>query len=289
MTAALPTAFALEGASAGDFEALLALRLRAMRESLERLGRYDEQRARERLAAGFEPEHTHHIVVDGQRVGFVVLKTLSHTMRLNHLYIDPSHQDRGIGRLVLQQLCAQADRVQLPVELCALKGSEANRFYLRNGFVATGEGEWDIDYVRLPLNPSVRTVRALWSAFQARDWAAARSLLHDRLRAVWWTSGERFDDADGFIEAQARYPEGWTIRIIEAARLEDGRVLSIVRVDHPPHNFYATSLFRVDDGLVIGIDEYWATAEAPPEWRIAGSIAGSSRFDALDDPRAVVP
>ena len=69
MTAALPTAFALEGASAGDFEALLALRLRAMRESLERLGRYDEQRARERLAAGFEPEHTHHIVVDGQRVG----------------------------------------------------------------------------------------------------------------------------------------------------------------------------------------------------------------------------
>ena len=48
-----PAAPALDYAPAqpGDFEDLLALRLRAMRESLERIGRYDEQRARERLAA----------------------------------------------------------------------------------------------------------------------------------------------------------------------------------------------------------------------------------------------
>jgi GNAT superfamily N-acetyltransferase len=283
------TGFALEGAVADDFEALLALRLRAMRESLQRIGRYDEQRARERLAEGFDPAHTRHIVVDGRRVGFIVLKTLSHAMRLDHLYLDPPHQDRGIGHRVLQWVCAQADRAQLPVELCALKGSEANRFYLRHGFVATGDGEWDIDYVRLPLWPSVRAVRSLWTAFQARDWAAARRLLRDDLQAVWWTSGERFDGADAFIGVQARYPEGWTLHLIEAERLEDGRVMSLVRVDHLPATFFATSFFRVDDGLIIGIDEYWATLEPPPAWRASGALPGVSRFDPRDDPRAFTP
>lgn len=289
MNLAVATGFELQRASAGDFEALLALRLRAMRESLERLGRYDERRARERLAEGFDPEHTQHIAVDGRRVGFVVFKVLSHTMRLNHLYIDPPFQDHGIGHQVLRWACGEADRLQLPVELCALKGSEANRFYLRHGFVATGEGEWDIDYVRLPLWPSVRAVRSLWAAFQARDWPAARALLRDDLQAVWWTSGERFADADAFIEAQARYPEGWTLHLIEVERLEDGRVLSLVRVDHPPHHFYATSFFRVDDGRIVGIDEYWATVEPPPVWRTPEAIAGLTHFDPLDDPRAVAP
>jgi GNAT superfamily N-acetyltransferase len=280
---------ALEGASAGDFEALHALRLRAMRESLERLGRYDPQQARERLAAGFAPEHTQHIVVDGRRVGFVVLKRLSHVMRLDHLYIDPPFQRRGIGAQVMRWVLAQADEAQFPLELCALKGSNANRFYLRHGCVKTGEGDWDIDYLRLPPSDGVRAVRALWSAFQARDWLAARALLHGDLQATWWTSGERFAGADAFIEVNARYPEGWTIHVVEVAMLRDGRVMSVVRVDHPPQSFFATSFYLTDDGLITAVDEYWATMQAPLAWRSPGAIAGSSRFDPLTDPRAQTP
>jgi ribosomal protein S18 acetylase RimI-like enzyme len=281
--------FALEGASAGDFEALHALRLRAMRESLERLGRYDEQHARERLAAGFAPEHTQHIVVEGQRIGFVVLKPLSHVLRLDHLYIDPPFQRRGIGAQVMRWVFAHADEVQMPLELCALKGSNANRFYLRHGCVKTGEGDWDIDYLRLPQSEGVRAVRALWSAFQARDWTAARRLLHDDLQAVWWTSGERFAGADALIEVNARYPEGWTIHLVDVAMLRDGRVMAVVRVDQPPRSFFATSFYLTDDGLITAIDEYWATVESPPAWRSPGAVAGATRFDPLTDPRAVIP
>ena len=289
MNPAPALAFTLEGAGAGDFEALHALRLRAMRESLERLGRYDPAHARERLATGFAPEHTRHIVVDGRRVGFVVLKPLSHVMRLDHLYIDLPDQRRGIGAEVMRWACAQADAAQLPLELCALKGSDANRFYLRHGCVKTGEGAWDIDYVRMPVTDAVRAVRALWSALQARDWPAARALLHDDLQAVWWTSGERFAGADAFIEVNARYPEGWTIRLIEVSMLRDGRVMSVVRVDHPPHSFFVTSFYLTDDGIITAIDDYWATLEAPPAWRSAGAIAGGTRFAPLDDPRAQRP
>jgi ribosomal protein S18 acetylase RimI-like enzyme len=287
-----PTAapgFALEVASADDFEALHELHLRAMRESLEHLGRYDPQHARERLAAGFAPEHTHHIVVDGRRVGFVVLKPLSHVMRLDHLCIDPAAQRRGIGSQVMGWVFAQADAVQFPLELCALKGSKANHFYLRHGCVKTGEGAWDIDYVRMPLTDGVRAVHAMWSAFQARDWRSARALLHDDLQAVWWTSGERFDGADAFITVNARYPEGWTIHVIDVSMLRDGRVMSMVRVDHLPQSFFATTFYLVDDGVITAIDEYWATLEAPPAWRSPGDVAGCSRFDPRADPRARMP
>lgn len=282
-------AFELEAAQASDFESLHALRLRAMRESLERLGRYDEARSRERLAASFDPARTWHIVADGVRVGFLVLKRLSHALRLDHLYIDLPHQGRGIGHAVVASICERADREQLPIELVVLKGSEARHFYLRHGFVATGQGDWDIDYLRPPVGPSARAVRAMWAAFQARDWDAARALMHDGLQARWWTSGERFDGADAFVAVQRAYPEGWTIRLLEVSRLEDGRVMSLVRVDQPPQAFFATSLFVVDDGRILRIDEYWATAEAPPEWRQPGRLAGLTRFDALDDPRAVTP
>jgi len=47
-----------------DFDAMVAIRVEALRESLERLGRFDPVRARERLAAGFAPEHMRHIELD---------------------------------------------------------------------------------------------------------------------------------------------------------------------------------------------------------------------------------
>jgi len=285
----VPPRFVLQAATADDFEALLALRLRAMRPSLERLGRYDEARIRDDLARIFDPTPMHHIVVDGRRVGFVSLKTLSHAMRLDHLYIDPAEQEHGCGHEVLGWVCEQADRAQLPVELCALKGSDAVRFYLRHGFALTGEGEWDYDFVRMPQSAGVRTVRAWWLALQTRDWARAKALLRGDLRVMWWSSGESFDGPAGFVESQARYPEGWTIQLIEISPLQDGRVVSVVRVDHPPQSFFATSFFHLEDGLVFAIDEYWATVEAPPAWRAAAALPGWQRIEPHDDPRAHTP
>lgn len=274
-------------ATAYDFEDLLALRLRAMRESLTQLGRYDEARARERLAAGFDPASTFHIVVDGQRVGFVVLKHHSHALRIDHLYIDPQYQSKGYGSQVLRRVFAQADRELLPVELCALKGSAANRFYLHHGFAQVGEGEWDIDYLRVPTTVNVRTVHRWWAALQERDWTRARACLHPDAHARWWTSGERFEGADAIVAVNAAYPEGWTIHLLEVEHVEDGRVMSIARVDHPPQVFFANSFFRLDDGCITAMDEYWSTVEQPPAWRNEAALAGVSRFDPTDDARAV--
>jgi DNA topoisomerase IB len=67
----LRKALTLTSADSEDFEALLALRIEAMRESLERIGRFDLARVRERFQSGYSVEHTRHIKVEGKRVGFL--------------------------------------------------------------------------------------------------------------------------------------------------------------------------------------------------------------------------
>jgi GNAT superfamily N-acetyltransferase len=144
----------LRPVSAADFEEMVALRVEALRESLERLGRFDPARARERLAAGFKPEHMQHIALDGQRIGFITLRpdkgAVPLVMHLDHLYIRPACQGQGIGAWALDRAKTQAAEQGCHITLSALKNSDANRFYLRHGFVQVGESEFDLDYLWSP-------------------------------------------------------------------------------------------------------------------------------------------
>jgi GNAT superfamily N-acetyltransferase len=67
---------------------------------------------------------------------------------LDHLYVRPGHQGKGIGAAVLAQVFAEADAAGLQVRVGALRGSESNRFYARHGFVQVEQGEFDNYYVR---------------------------------------------------------------------------------------------------------------------------------------------
>jgi GNAT superfamily N-acetyltransferase len=131
-----------------DFDELVALRTVAMRESLERIGRFDPVRARERLKNSFYPEHSRFVLLDGQKAGFYTFRRLAEGYQLDHLYVNPACQSQGIGSYVLLQLLAQADSVQLPVHVGALRESASNRFYRRHGFQLKSEDTWDIQYVR---------------------------------------------------------------------------------------------------------------------------------------------
>ncbi|CUI66239.1 GNAT family acetyltransferase [Achromobacter xylosoxidans] len=131
-----------------DFDALLAIRIEAMRDSLERLGRFDPERARARLRATFRPDHTWFIERDGARIGFYALRPEGDGLRLDHLYVVPAAQGLGVGGQVLGRLLRDADLRGLPVRVGALRGSDSNRFYRRHGFEPVAESEWDIDYLR---------------------------------------------------------------------------------------------------------------------------------------------
>ena len=142
----VPIAF--EAADAADADALVALRIAAMRASLEHLGRFDPQRARDRFLATFEPRHTRHVLVDGERVGFVVLRPQGDEWLLDHLYVLPVHQGRGVGAAVLRDVLAHADAHGQALCVGALRESPANRFYLRHGFALVHRTEFDNHYRR---------------------------------------------------------------------------------------------------------------------------------------------
>jgi GNAT superfamily N-acetyltransferase len=143
-----------EPVDAADADALADLRVEAMRESLERVGRFDVQRARDRLLGNFSAADTRAIRMGGERVGFFVLRREPAALFLEHLYVLPSHQMLGVGARVLRAAIDEADAACLPMRLFALKGSDSNRFYVRHGFRLVAEDEFDNYYVRPPRTPS---------------------------------------------------------------------------------------------------------------------------------------
>jgi|SRR5450830_493788 len=150
MSTAHHIAISFAPTAAADVDELVAIRIAAMRASLERVGRFDPLRARQRFQSGFSPTDTRFILHEGQRVGFVVLKHQDEHLLLDHLYLTPAHQGKGIGSAVLVCVFSEADAAGLPLRVGALKQSEANRFYQRHGFEQVAEEEWDIYYLRAP-------------------------------------------------------------------------------------------------------------------------------------------
>lgn len=135
-------------ATDNDLETLVAIRIEAMRESLQRIGRYDPIRARERFSNSFSPEHTQFVIVSNERVGFLVVKAHTDYLLLDHLYIKPHWQNQGIGAAVLTQVFSEAEKLHLPVRVGALRDSDSNRFYLRRGFRLVESTEFDNYYIR---------------------------------------------------------------------------------------------------------------------------------------------
>ena len=129
------------------------------------------------------------------------------------------------------------------------------------------------------MDERLAAVRSLWSLFEARDWATARRLFADNATMTWHTSGERMLDADAIIRANAAYPEGWNIRVIEVNALQDGRVHSVVEVSHPPAKFIANSVFCFEQEHIAKVDEYWSSVEPPPAWRTPELLGAYERVD----------
>lgn len=73
---------------------------------------------------------------------------------LEHFYLYPAFQGRGLGAAVLQHLLVEADEAGQPIRLSVLQKSDAGRFYRRFGFVETSQDDFDIYLTRLPSKPS---------------------------------------------------------------------------------------------------------------------------------------
>lgn len=140
----------LRSAVADDVELVAELRATVMRADLERLGRYDEHRVRQRLRDSFSTEHTSIITIDGELAGCVTVRPADGGRLLEHFYLAPHHQGRGLGSAVLRAMLELTDADGMAVRLNVLQGSGARRLYERHGFVVETEDPVDVFMVRLP-------------------------------------------------------------------------------------------------------------------------------------------
>lgn len=140
----------LRPAAPSDVETTAELRAVVMRPDLERLGRYDDRRVRQRLRDGFVAEHSSVVLVDGAFAGTVTLRPRPDGYWLENFLLSPAHQGRGLGTAVLGTLLARADAEGADIRLQVLQGSAARRLYERHGFVVESEDPVDVYMLRIP-------------------------------------------------------------------------------------------------------------------------------------------
>jgi GNAT superfamily N-acetyltransferase len=141
----------LRPAVAADLEVLAELRATVLRADLERLGRYDEHRVRQRLRDSFSPAFTSIVLVGGSLAGSVTLRPAPDGRQLlEHFYLVPGLQGRGLGSAVLKTLLDRTDQRDQTVGLDVLRGSAARRLYERHGFAVESEDPIDVFMVRAP-------------------------------------------------------------------------------------------------------------------------------------------
>jgi GNAT superfamily N-acetyltransferase len=139
-------AFALRPVGEADFEPLLDLSVRVLRADLDRVGRFDPERRRSRMRAGFDPATLSAIDCDGRLVGCIAAVPAPDHVEIHSFYLEPAMQGRGLGAAVFRAIAARHPGLPLRIEV--LKGSPVHRFWEKQGFTRTGEQAFDWLYER---------------------------------------------------------------------------------------------------------------------------------------------
>ena len=132
-----------------DAQWIAELRALVLRPDLERLGRFDPVRVRQRFLSAFDPAVTRVVLVSGQEAGAIAVRPDERSLWIEHFYLRADCQGKGIGSLVLRrQLGAGQDG--RPFRLNVLRGSRAQALYERHGFVVESQDAVDVFMVRYP-------------------------------------------------------------------------------------------------------------------------------------------
>lgn len=147
MRASLNANWSLREASGHDAQWIAELRAVALRPDLERLSRFDPVRVRQRFLAAFEPASTRVVLLDGLAAGSIAVRAEESALWIEHFYLRPELQGRGVGSAVLKSQLATGTGGR-PFRLNVLQGSRAQALYERHGFVVEREDAIDVFMVR---------------------------------------------------------------------------------------------------------------------------------------------
>lgn len=110
-------------------------------------------------------------------------------------------------------------------------------------------------------------VKQFWSAVLAQNAEKIREYFHPNAYVNWHCSNEHFT-VDEFIRANCEYPGDWDGEVEKIVTTND-EIITVTNV-YPKNrssSFHVTSFIKIEDGLIISMDEYWADDGDAPQWR----------------------
>ena len=125
----------LRQASITDAEFIYRVIESTMRRYVEQTwGRFSEELTRKPIADMVGAGTCSIIELDGQDIGVISVERHADHIQLAQLFIQPSHQNRGIGTAILRSLVREAREAGKPVRLRILAVNPVRRLYEREGF-----------------------------------------------------------------------------------------------------------------------------------------------------------
>ena len=115
-------------------------------------------------------------------------------------------------------------------------------------------------------------IKAFWRAVLAQDEPEIRAYFAPDAYVNWHCTNEHFT-VDEFITANCEYPGAWEGEV-ERVEALGPLLITVVRVFDAGRtvSFHVTSFFRVEDGRIAALEEYWGDDGPPPAWRQALGI-----------------
>ena len=112
----------------------------AFREYVDKVWGWDEDKQQKLHRERFGAQDFRVVSLKGEDVGIMALCVEPDCLKLNQLFLMPSHQGMGIGAECMLRIIDEARELGLPVRLRVLKvNPRALAFYRRLGFLAAGE------------------------------------------------------------------------------------------------------------------------------------------------------
>lgn len=133
---------ALRAACDDDIAFARNLYFETMREIIERLFGWDQNREERNFDRFFKLDEVRIITADGQDVGWIQEQISEASVNLGSFYVAPKMQSRGIGTRVLRMLLERAAKESKVMTLAVVKINPALQFYEKRGFRTTHEDEY---------------------------------------------------------------------------------------------------------------------------------------------------
>jgi N-acetylglutamate synthase-like GNAT family acetyltransferase len=135
-----------------DMEFLLWLRKQTMTEHLLHAGKeVNEENLLDRIKHHFE--HAKIILQKDQKIGLLKLVENESEIEILQIQIEPNHQNKGIGKEIIQSIIQKASTKNIPVKLSVLKTNKAKNLCKTLGFEIYDKNEYSYFMKRFkPLN-----------------------------------------------------------------------------------------------------------------------------------------